>query len=349
MNKDKAEIRKFLIRIFIFGMILASLLILKKSMTPYYLGNSDYRVKLDYSKRSQQKFNTVVFGSSRLFRHVHSALLDSLLSEKQLNTFNFASAATYNPEAYYLYENYIEDAQKNEIKYAFIELQNLYEITKENQKSTKATYWNNFRYLLFSYRYILNTHYGYLKKSKFIWDYTLSFIYGHLDFQILKHFFKPADKATIRKIGIQGFYTLDQNLADTKQNDYYKKIKTSFLADTMVLQERMKGVKEAKKVSTTTPVNQFHLDFLLALIDNSKQKGIEVIFILPPKLKDIQYIELLPVANALPAKHIIRLEDPDKYKEFYLTKYAFDVAHLNALGANLFTNYVAMEFKKRYF
>jgi hypothetical protein len=43
------------------------------------------------------------------------------------------------------------------------------------------------------------------------------------------------------------------------------------------------------------------------------------------------------------------LLNPEKYKEFYLTKYAFDVAHLNAKGADLFTNYLAMEFKKRYF
>ena len=75
---------------------------------PYYYGNELFAKKLAYYNKHQENYNTVIFGSSRMYRQVIPDLLDSILIQDNISSFNFASQACFNPESYYLYENFIE-------------------------------------------------------------------------------------------------------------------------------------------------------------------------------------------------------------------------------------------------
>jgi len=92
-------------------------------VNPYY-GNAQYNTKLNYFNQNKSDYNSVVFGSSRLYRHFNTKLFDSLTNDN-IKSFNLAAPGTYNPEAYFLYDEFLKKVNHNTIKYAFIELQSL--------------------------------------------------------------------------------------------------------------------------------------------------------------------------------------------------------------------------------
>lgn len=83
--------RKFIKNLALFSLIFILIMALKKYITPYYLGDLQYSSKLKYYKKNKNEFNTVIFGSSRLYRHIDPNILDSLLIGKGVHSFNFAT------------------------------------------------------------------------------------------------------------------------------------------------------------------------------------------------------------------------------------------------------------------
>ena len=320
--------------------------ILKKAFTPYYLGNVYFKPKLEYfnKKYKTQNYNTVFFGSSRIYRHVNTEVLDSLMSAQNINSFNFATVATYNPESYFLYENFIDTQADKNIDYAFLELQALNEIDGDNLTTTKGNYWNTIDYLNFTINYVSNSDKSQGEKLDLMTRYVKSHLYSYFDVKIFKHYWMDT-KNTVRRMGEDGFYSLDDDLQKTPNNDVLQQRKDSFLADTKTLEERRNSVLDIYENANNIAVNDYHLSYLSALIDKSKEKGINLIYILPPRLTVEQYEELVPISNLLPKANVINLSHPETYNELYTVENSYDVGHLNASGARVLTTYLAEEFK----
>jgi hypothetical protein len=334
--------KKFIKNSITFLLFLVLILGIKKVITPYYMGNNLFNSKLNYYNfnYNNEKYNTVFFGSSRIYRHINPILLDSLLYLQNLKSFNFATPGAFNPESYFLYENFIDNLTNNDIKYAFLELQELNYISEKNLQTTKANYWNDLHFLNYSYNYILASKNSKSLKCKYIFNYTVSYIYSFLDFKILENKFKLKD---IKHIGLNGFYPLDKELIDSKNNEGLSNRYITFNSDTTVLNKRILEAQNSKKILNNNDINQYHLEYLISLINKSNKKDIKLIFILPPRLSKNDYLQLIPLANSLPQKNIIKLNDPEKYKVLYMAEYSFDIGHLNSKGANFFTKYLADE------
>ncbi|GLB50333.1 hypothetical protein [Neptunitalea lumnitzerae] len=328
--------KKFLLKTFIFGAIFLFLLIIKKHVLPYYTGDATFMTKLEDFDSKSKKFNTVFFGSSRIHRHVNTTLLDSILNDYNISSYNLSVAGTYNPESYYLYENFIDNKTNGEIKLAFVELQALYQYSENNYETTKGSYWNTEKYLDYSLNYIENSNYTEEQKKEMSDSYFKSYLYGYYDFSIFSNITKVALNLT--KVSKNGFDPLESKMS--KGNSALMKRWNDFRADTSALNDRIKA--------TLTPIaeskeNTYHLNFLKNLINKSKAKGIQLIYILPPRLTLEHYKELVPICNKLPSNNIIKLNDYNKYRELYEVKYSFDIGHLNNEGANIFTTYLAEE------
>lgn len=341
--------KKFRKKLMLFALGLIGIFIVKNLLTPYYLGNPQFATKLDYFKSHDDKnYNTVFFGSSTLYRHVNTTLFDSILREQNLKSFNFATGGTYNPETFYLYNKFIGRKNKHNIKYAFIELQALDPIGFQNVYTTRKSYWNNTTYFNFATNYINNSNFDIQKKSKYFKIYAGTFAYSFLDFKILNNFFEINNQLNRNRVGRDGFYPLTKDMNENHVENGPKDWRLFFKADTTVLEKRRTSIiKNINLESDLLHLNTFYLEYLNALIRESEKHEIKLMFILPPRLKSEFYKELLPIAKALPQNHIINLSDPIKYKEFYQTKYAFDIAHLNTEGSTIFTTYLANEFRKR--
>lgn len=112
--------------------------------------------------------------------------------------------------------------------------------------------------------------------------------------------------------------------------------------DTLQIQERIDAIRTLEKTNFRNlyPV-EAHLSHLETLILKSKERGIHLIYILPPRLTLDDYKEVYPVFNYIPDRHKIGPPKYEALKEIYMTEYSFDIGHLNEAGALKYTNYLA--------
>jgi hypothetical protein len=338
--------KQFLTNIFIFGVIFLILNQLPSLyLSPYY-GNKYYLGKYKYFKKNQDKFNTVILGSSRLYRHLNPKILDGLLQEYRISSFNLAAPSTFNPEVYYLYEKLLETIETNSLKYAFIELGPLSNIASKNLYTNRNYYWHNLKYLNFSINYILASNIKPLKRKtilikRYITSYFANTIFGFKELACNK----SIDNLLFIGKNRDGFYSLNDEMIDRGGNNKFRKRITSFLKDPTIIKKRTLIANKAFALKTNKKfINEVHLIKILNLIVKSKQKGIYLIFIIPPKMA--HYNKLLALKTVLPNNHIIEIANPVKYPELYQASFSFDIGHLNKKGANVFTKHIADEFNK---
>lgn len=333
---------KFIKRVTFFVLVMFCFFALKKFFTPYYLGDRTIYAKYtDFSERSEN-FNTVIFGSSRLYRHINSQLLDSLLIDHEFSTYNFAAPGTFNPATYYLYENFIDSRHSKEIDLAFIELQALSHYSESNCTTTIASYWNNTQYLIFSLSYINRSNYSFEVKKELYSCYLSSYLFGFYDFSNYLNLFRPINTD---EVGENGFLSLEEAMKIKRENTSLIERWQNFHSDTSNISVRIEAANHAVTSSINLEVNTYHQQYLNSLIEKSRNKGIELFLIIPPRLSESQYNELVPLANTLPQSHVIELYNYSEFSDLYKSEYSFDIGHLNSKGANLFTKFLANEIK----
>ena len=115
--------------------------------------------------------------------------------------------------------------------------------------------------------------------------------------------------------------------------------------DSVKMQERIIASQQLNHINqnqnnqntTAERLNQFYQD--------CAKKGIQVFFVLPPKLETYTFATHL--VNNLPENSVIDLANADKHPEFYSVENSKDYGHLNTRGAKLYTQKLASEFLDR--
>ena len=316
-------------------------------LSPHH-GNKWYSAKYTYFVEHHERFNAVIWGSSRVDRHVNPSILDAALKDYHITTFNLGSPGTYNPEEYYLYDNFLKSVEKHPIKYAFLELQPLRGFGGSNLYASKNLYWLNLKYLRFSIKSLCASNLRSQKKMEFIENccsrYIAKFLYGWKS--LVSNSRSKIDRMWIGK-NEDGFCPLDVEMVLAGDNDRLKERLTAFLEDTTVLDERASLANKSFSGQHGQFVEEDHLKKLMELIEKSKQKGIHLVFIIPPRLG--RYEKLLALKAGLPGRHIIEMANPKAFPELYQVDYSFDAGHLNSKGADIFTEYLADELIKNVF
>ena len=122
-------IKPFIKKLFVFYFLYLILSSFISVLTPYHQGNPWYSTKIQFlEKNNQIVHNTFFFGSSRIYRQIDPHLFDSTLNlslQESVSSYNVGAPATFNPQTYYLYENFLKSKLSNGVKYCFIELMNV--------------------------------------------------------------------------------------------------------------------------------------------------------------------------------------------------------------------------------
>ena len=336
--------KKFLINALWFGVVLLILNQVPPLFLGHYYGNQEYSEKYRYFINNQNRFNTVILGSSRLYRHINPAILDDILKDYHISTFNLAAPSTFNPEVYYLFEKLLETIDVNSLKYVLIELQSLHDIERKNLNTVRNYYWHNWEYFCFSVNFILASKRSFRYKVLTGGKYFISYINKLINFYSYREllFNTSNENGTCLGRNKDGFYAIEQQMSDMGGDNKYRKRLAEFSRDPTVLEKRVAIATQAfseKKYDQFA--NEAHLRKLMDLIDMSQQKGVDVIFIIPPRRPF--YNDLLAMKAKLPDERVIELANPQKYPELYQVEFSFDVGHLDGKGANIFTEYLADE------
>jgi hypothetical protein len=339
----------FLKNLFGFGLLVLILQQISFIFVSPFWGNDVLDSKYAYLLEKDKDINTLFIGSSRVNRGVNPKIIDSLLTEYQVRSYNFGSPSTTNPETYFITEQILRTENLN-LDYLFVELTPLISIkvTPFKYYQSRYYYWINLRYSWFIAKYLLNANYAFADKFEIGASYIKCFIMKNANFLHYKKLFDFSNETKLKNFflkGNNGFYPLDDQRPPTAK---YAKRTENFQNDTSGFNKMTSKVQqEFKSNKIPDAFNSAHYQKLMQLIELAKAKNIHLIYLLPPRSRS--YEEELSLIRQIPSEHIIEVANPFKFPELYQSKYAFDKNHFNKEGADIFTHYIVDEFKAMHY
>lgn len=334
--------KKFLVRLAIFTCLTLGLnIVLNMFLHPYEYDR--YKIRYDYLKNNLSKFNTIFWGSSRTLRHVNPDLYDSLAlsTSHPTQSFNLGSPANRSFETYEQYEKFLADYKQmpvHNIKSAFIEIHPLEYIDNKNLGTKRSYYWLNFQNFL-----LINQYFSSHKATERVFlmkNFTLSLLFNKLGFNYFFINDQVVDPIVLGN-SKKGYISLEEEVEKTHDEDQKIKLLANrkvFLQDTNFLVARKETAIKNFNVQQEQPAKSslVHLNYLKELLKRSKEVGIELVYIIQPRLNS--YKEVLAIKNGLPAQNIIEIANPEAHAALWRSSTSYDIGHMNKQGSTIFTN-----------
>ena len=285
-------------------------------------------------------------GSSRIYRQIDINYFDSLNNKirgYKTHSFNLGAPATFAPQSYYLYNNFLKSEISNNCKVAFIELTILALIEDDLMHQERTTYWLNLSdlYLVFNST-IYRTDLSFKEKANHLHKYFVSYLecilgYGHFGEEL---FSSEYYKDSYIGKNHNGYFPLDCEFEISKSKDLVLRKKELNLTEINARANESLNCE----MHITNNYDSVHLNYIKQLIFESKKRNINLIFVVPPRAASQQLINL---ANQIDVNHIINLSNFNKHPDFYSLRYSFDNGHFNSEGAELFTKSLFEEYENR--
>ena len=323
--------RKFIKQLFLFITLAVICLNTFEYFLPYHYGNKNYTSKLSYLESNESKFNTLFFGSSLTDYSIYPPIIDSILSDQNIVSFNFGVGGTSNPESYYLTKKFIEQIDSSKFKNIILEISPIRNMSLINFKTTRNSYYHSTKQLSFSLSSIYEEDYPLRYKSKLAFKYSLHYLKNKINFSKLVYFRDPY--LNVKKI----------------ENEHYNGFTSTTIHNASIFTskdytERRNLAKTLENIDTSKPFS-IHSNRLLEIYKLCEKKGIKLFFLIQPKLSDYTFMN--NIIGKLPNESIINVASVTKYPSFYDEENSLDPGHLNSKGAIIFSTVVANELKKR--
>jgi hypothetical protein len=314
-------LRLFIIRILQFVGLYLIFNALIAGLLPYDYGNMQFKKKKQIFRTLPQT-NTLFFGSSQTACHIIPQVVDSITGNS--HSYNLGTFAGNHPECYILLESFLKSKDSENIRTIVLEVQPLSDLVPKNGNHTRSNYWSRVSEIRYARDYLKSSAYPPSNIRTIPVKYALFGFLKWIDPYKLKYGFglnREKDYGDYR--ALRGF----DPLTDTTTKDYQ-----NFRKDTtQSLKPKAEALKEM--LSNKKGLNTEHLKRLERLSGLAKSKGIQLFYYFSPKRVGYHYAaEVLP---ALPQDRVLNMISPDDYPEFYRASYAYDLAHLNPVGAHL--------------
>ena len=265
----------------------------------------------------------------------------------KISSFNLGSQATFAPQSYYLYEEFLKSNLCKNVQFCFLELTHISQISDFFYHREQTNYWLNLKELKFVLdSFKNNPNLPKERKEKQITRYIVSFIenklnWGHYGEHFIKNNFY--DKRYLCKKE-NGFFSMDLDYKTTNEKfikDHYKNINEEMYKDTSTF---LRNFEITKKIydEKLDDYDKVHMSRLLRLINKSKNKGINLIFIVSPRNSSkelIKFLKIIPDENKIDMGLSI-----NEFLPFYYLENSFDRGHLNERGANIYSQKLAKKF-----
>jgi hypothetical protein len=316
---------------FVCLLIAANLVIRTIIPSKKYWGNEEYNSKL--SEYKKDTYNVVHFGSSRILTGIDPFLFDSLLNKKttlKVKSFNMATPGTWANETFYLYEDFLNNSSlSSNVKIVFMEFQNVMAIRTDKLSTNKVIYYQNPDNLLFVVRYAIDDiRLGIKNIPSSLYTasvYSIATIENLLNLGRFNNNETAFDSLAYFGTNERGYLGLDKIRASRK----------AITSDNLI--------RYTQNISTHlhkigSSYNRSYHNKMMTLIQQSEEKGIQLIFVLPPvKLTS----NMMALFNKIPLSNKVEVCDPEKFPELYQLNNWIDESHLSKNGSAYLTKYVA--------
>ena len=344
--------KNFLRKIFLIVVITLGLSLAVKVLLPlpYYWGNPWFKAKIEFlgNNSIDELPNTFFFGSSRVYRQIDPSIYDntfSNLSEHPVRSFNLGAPATFCPQTYYLFENFIDTKEASNAKFIFMELMDIDLINKDLLHQDRTIYWQNHSDFFFVLNSVYtNDNVSFIRKIGYTYRYGISVIENAFNVGFYCHIIVKKDLNREEYLGKNknGYYPLQEELSFSTEQTIKENLmlrESSLTDDTISL-----AINRAFSIQNFTAANigvdQVHLERIRKLIQMSDNLDIELIFIISPRTSSPGLVALY---NSIDPQHKLELSNASVYPQLYLMENTFDIDHLNTQGSELYTKILARQ------
>jgi hypothetical protein len=357
-----------IIRNFIF-LALAALLVnvvAHRLWAPFGWGGESFYVKSKYFLENKERYNAIYVGGSLEYRHIDPFVMDSIAQSAgiDLRSFNLANDGYNMPLQVWVTENILKKAPDS-LEYIFLSLSSDPEFFKAILHTKEWVYWHNLRSTILSIRVLWQMPIPAKDKQKFSYFYLMSYAeniakVGLMDDLLDFHFKdKSADSIYLGR-NKNGYFPYDDEEAflavrDRLPEEILKKIRNNNLSRldyqqnvekreglTTLWTESFANYEPGKQVWQDKGKN-IYLDTYLDLHRRCAEKGIRLIFVMPPKGRT-DYNLLLSIYERLPEDSRMQLADPNEFPEFFTLENGYNYHHMNAQGAAIYSKVFGEKF-----
>ena len=338
----------FLFKILFFGLIvlvvgsIAEFYYAKNNLNPFW-GSGLFEDKLLNYKEHYSNSNHLFLGPSIFYRQIISDDFDKQLTENQetSKSYNLSIVGLTPPEDLFLLDK-ILDQEWAHSKTFFLALTQVKGLSTTNLFKDRTSYYLNHTTLSLILREYLQSDQSFHTKVYVATTYLANYLYKVFSLSAFRKITLKGileEPESSRQLWQKGFLALDDDPTQANSNRTSK-----FLKEVDKLQKRAEKLAQVYSNENQPQIKTPQFEYIKELINKAKSKNTNIIFVLPPRLKD--YSKTYPLSLMLPKENIIDLANPSTYPEFYQVENSFDIGHLNKKGAKLFTRRLVEEYLK---
>ena len=295
-----------------------------------------------YDLKKYPDVNTLFLGSSRVYRHFNTNVIDSL-SFGEINSYNLGAPNTFNPEIYTFYDNLLKKSFYNlNIKYIFIEMASIRAHGANLPLTFKEIYWINSTELLWIIKKSIEDikikfSFKKFRKYKKFFYHSIGYLQNCYNWGVMNQNInneKILNDINLQ-IGNKGYVPLDHafkhtNNENDKKNWYMRK--QDLINNPKQLEKRLQNYLN---LELKDKVNSIDLQRINKMIEESKILDIKLFFFLSPNNPKVE--DLYTLFMNIPASNRIEIEQESQIKNLFQIENSFDKGHLNKTGSRYFS------------
>ncbi len=352
---------KFFVKILMLSMSILLIVIILNSVvykiidprlrTPYFVFNSKFNIYRD----SKMDYDTLFFGSSRIFMHVRPDTFNYFTGFK---SFNFGVSACVPSKSNYLLDKVLEIPKTTKLKRIFIELMPYF--PSDHEINTEEHYFLTDPFLDLEGLLEFSDEFSKDEFLHFLFSGFKTILYKYTRAVRLLFYNEKTTKSDSYEIqsGYESIELSTKNVAiwnktaECKRNNYILDKKCdlkTFLTEDLLENEvkllresRGKDIKSYKfnprAILQEDPRDTRYIKMYQSQLDYIKSKKIQIYFIIPPGVDSpliyTQFTKLIHDNKDIP---VFDFSSPILFPDLYRTENLFDEKHLNNTGAEIFS------------
>lgn len=332
----------FLKRILPFFVCITGVMLGIRAFSPYYYGNPIYLEKFGYLNDTKEEYDLVFMGSSRTLRQVNPKHVDEELSA-DTQSFNLGAGGTFGLQVLYAAEHLLLDRDVlPNLRLLVVELQLPQPIADANLHAARS------KYYIDSKRYnsaadFVHAYYSPAEASVYNQNYRSAWLERLMNIGLIRaqlfSLFSPRNGGHFLGEQENGYVPLD----DENGKRSYQERRRDFIEnkDLYLKEFYSNRDRQLEGVDVGEAYLQEHLD----LINLGRRKGIHVVFVLLPGGFHLPQAGTMAIYNQIPSDCRIDVGSRGKWPILYDPALYFDRGHLNEVGADLLSKFLAEELR----
>ena len=299
--------------------------------------------KYAHYQTHKNDYNTLFFGSSRIYHHIDPATFDRTAQQAGLSThsFNFGVSGLKPLHNYALLQEILKDPPA-QLKWVFIEdAIDQGSAPLGEVRTNRAIYWHTWKNTLYSLHFVLNHPDTTLRQKA-----TYSF--GHL----IPFFYRTINLGRALSQWVPTLHLSEEESAIATQFirrlgyrpiDFEMPKQQYFLANLDSYQQEVKQLAQKKQqITYQTPLSPIQITHLQNIAKTVKAANAVPLFVVAPTTI---YQETIHRAyHQQKIEHLLSFNDPNQYPQLFNIHSRTDWDHLTPSSAEAFTQLLAKEF-----